>query len=93
MSWVAKTVLEQTYQETGMQKLIYLTTIQYVYVNVSYFNYRILLYQRKMLTANDILLWSSLINIYGSVQKWFNQYKVTIPDADWKSEINYDNVT
>ena len=53
---MAKTVLEQTHQETGMQKLIYLMTIQYVYVNVSYFNYRILLYQRKMLTANDILL-------------------------------------
>jgi len=41
-----------------------------------------------MLTSNDILLWSSLINIYGSVQKWFNQYKVTIPDVDWKSEVN-----
>jgi hypothetical protein len=71
-TWVAKTVLEKQHQETGMQKLIYLTTIQYVYVNMIYLTNRILIYQQKMLASNDIFLWSSPTNVYESVQKWFS---------------------
>jgi len=56
------------------------------------FNYRLPIYQRKMLASNNILLCSSMTDVYDSVHKWFSLYKVAIPDADWKSEVNYENV-